>query len=55
MIKDFKNKNSDGRLLIKKCFFGLGFHIDDFFKVNPAKTVEEAECKSESKRKAVNH
>ena len=28
MIKDFKNKNSDGRLLIQKCFFGLGFHIN---------------------------
>jgi hypothetical protein len=28
MIKDFKNKNSDGRLLIQKCFFGFGFHID---------------------------
>lgn len=28
MIKDFKNKNSDGRLLIQKCFFGLGIHLD---------------------------
>lgn len=28
MIKDFKNKNSDGRLLIQKCFFGLGVHLD---------------------------
>jgi hypothetical protein len=28
MIKDFKNKNSDGRLLIQKCFFGLGLHLD---------------------------
>jgi hypothetical protein len=28
MIKDFKNKNSDGRLLIQNCFFGLGFHLD---------------------------
>lgn len=26
MIKDFKSKNSDGRLIIQKCFFGLGFH-----------------------------
>tara|TARA_B110000967_G_C18838565_1_gene538122 strand:+ start:1163 stop:1336 length:174 start_codon:yes stop_codon:yes gene_type:complete len=28
MIKNFKNKNSDGRLLIQKCFFGLGIHLD---------------------------
>jgi len=28
MIKDFKNKNSDGRLLIQRCFFGLGLHLD---------------------------
>lgn len=28
MIKDFKTKNSDGRLLIQKCIFGLGFHIN---------------------------
>jgi hypothetical protein len=28
MIKDFKTKNSDGRLLMQKCFFGIGFHLD---------------------------
>ena len=28
MIKDFKSKNSDGRLLIQKRFFGLGLHLD---------------------------
>ena len=28
MIKDFKSKNSYGRLLIQKCFFGLGIHIN---------------------------
>lgn len=28
MILDFRTKKSDGRLLIKKCFFGFGLHID---------------------------
>jgi hypothetical protein len=28
MIKDFKSKKTDGRLLIKKCFFGLGLHLN---------------------------
>ncbi len=28
MIRDFKTKNSDARILIQKCFFGIGFHLD---------------------------
>jgi|SRR5690606_13496394 len=28
MIKDFKTKNSDGRLIIQKKIFGIGFNID---------------------------
>jgi hypothetical protein len=28
MYKDFKTKNTDGRLIILKCFFGFGFHLD---------------------------
>jgi len=28
MIRDFKTKNSDGRLLIQKTLFGIGFNID---------------------------
>lgn len=28
MIKDFKSKNGDGRLIIQKMIFGLGFHLD---------------------------
>ena len=28
MILDFKTKNSDGRLLIQKTIFGIGFNID---------------------------
>jgi hypothetical protein len=28
MIKDFKTKNTDGRLIIDKKIFGLGFNID---------------------------
>jgi hypothetical protein len=28
VIKDFKTKKTDGRLLIQKTMFGLGFNID---------------------------
>jgi len=28
MIRDFKTKNTDGRLLIQKTIFGIGFSID---------------------------
>ena len=28
MIKDFKYKNIDGRLIIQKRFFGIGINID---------------------------
>ena len=28
MIRDFKTKNTDGRLLIQKTIFGIGFNID---------------------------
>lgn len=28
MIKEFKTKNGDGRLIIQKMIFGIGFHLD---------------------------
>lgn len=28
MIRDFKTKRTDGRLLIQKTIFGIGFNID---------------------------
>lgn len=28
MVKDFKTKNGDGRLIISKQFFGIGFHLN---------------------------
>jgi hypothetical protein len=28
MVRNFKTKRTDGRLLIQKTFFGIGFNID---------------------------
>ena len=28
MKKNFKTKDTDGRLIIKKIFFGIGFHLN---------------------------
>jgi hypothetical protein len=38
MIKDFKFKKSEGRIILDNCFFGIGFMIDF---VNPVFFIEK--------------
>jgi len=33
IIKEFKTKNTDSRLIIDKCFFGIGIHLN-FIEAN---------------------